>query len=76
MINGKESFVLKECVTCYACDEYCPYNSHPFDMFTELQEKYKSLDIAPTTLETTINRFKLILQFSELLRHSLALPQN
>ena len=32
MINGENSRVLSECVTCYACDEYCPYNSHPFDL--------------------------------------------
>ena len=24
MINGEDSFVLKDCVTCFACDEYCP----------------------------------------------------
>jgi Fe-S oxidoreductase len=57
MINGKDSFVLKECLTCFACDEYCPYNSHPFDMITELQEKYNSLDIDPEKLQTTIDRF-------------------
>jgi Fe-S oxidoreductase len=57
MINGKESFVLKECVTCFACDEYCPYNSHPFDMITELQEKYNSLDGDLEELQTIIDRF-------------------
>ncbi|MFX1304287.1 MAG: heterodisulfide reductase-related iron-sulfur binding cluster [Promethearchaeota archaeon] len=58
MISGEDSFVLKECVTCYACDEYCPYSSHPFDLITELQEKHNSLDIDPNTLKTTIDRFK------------------
>ncbi|MFX1377641.1 MAG: heterodisulfide reductase-related iron-sulfur binding cluster [Promethearchaeota archaeon] len=58
MINGEDSFVLKQCVTCFACDEYCPYNSHPFDLKTELQEKYNSFDIPPTFINDLINRFK------------------
>ena len=58
MINGEESFVLKECVTCFACDEYCPYGSHPFDLITELQEKYNSLNINSKMLETVIKRYK------------------
>jgi Fe-S oxidoreductase len=57
MINGEDSRVLSDCVTCFACDEYCPYESHPFDLITELQEKYNSLNINPTILENTINRF-------------------
>ncbi len=57
MINGEESRVLSDCVTCFACDEYCPYDSHPFDLITELQEKYNSLNINPEILESTINRF-------------------
>ncbi|HBL53696.1 MAG TPA: (Fe-S)-binding protein, partial [Syntrophaceae bacterium] len=23
VVNGKDSRVLSECVTCYACEEYC-----------------------------------------------------
>ncbi|MFW9771242.1 MAG: heterodisulfide reductase-related iron-sulfur binding cluster [Candidatus Thorarchaeota archaeon] len=57
LINGENSRVLSECVTCFACDEYCPYSSHPFDLITELQEKYNSLDINPTILENTIKQF-------------------
>ena len=57
MINGEESRVLSDCVTCFACDEYCPYESHPFDLITELQEKYNSLNINPGILESTITRF-------------------
>jgi len=58
MINGEDSFVLKQCVTCFACDEYCPYNSHPFDLITELQEKYNSLNINPQMAESVIKQFK------------------
>jgi len=57
MINGEDSRVLSECVTCFACDEYCPYSSHPFDLITNLQEKYNSLNIDPTILEKTIKLY-------------------
>ncbi|MBY8980266.1 MAG: (Fe-S)-binding protein [Candidatus Lokiarchaeota archaeon] len=57
MINGEESRVLSDCVTCFACEEYCPYDSHPFDLITELQEKYNSLNINPGIIESTVNRF-------------------
>lgn len=58
MINGENSRVLSECVTCFACDEYCPYGSHPFDLNVELQEKYNSHNIAPKFIESSINRYK------------------
>ncbi len=58
MINGQDSFVLKECVTCFACDEYCPHNSHPFDLKTELQEKFNTFNIPAQMLEATIQRYK------------------
>ncbi|MHA1884644.1 MAG: hypothetical protein ACW96S_06315, partial [Promethearchaeota archaeon] len=57
MINGEETFVLKDCVTCFACDEYCPYDSHPFDLKTELQEKYNSYNINPNMLQGAIKQF-------------------
>jgi len=57
MINGEDSFVLKECVTCFACDEYCPNNSHPFDLKTELQEKFNTFNINPAMLQGTIKQF-------------------
>jgi Fe-S oxidoreductase len=58
MINGENSRVLTECVTCFACDEYCPYNSHPFDLLIELIEKYDAHNIPPKLVETSINRYK------------------
>jgi Fe-S oxidoreductase len=57
MNNGENSRVLSECMTCFACDEYCPYNSHPFDLITELQEEFNSLLIPEKVVENTIERF-------------------
>ncbi len=42
--RGRDSFVLHECVTCYACEEYCPSGNHPFYLIVERQE---ALDIPP-----------------------------
>jgi Fe-S oxidoreductase len=42
--HGEDSFVLHDCVTCYACEEYCPVNNHPFYLIVEQQEK---LNIPP-----------------------------
>ena len=42
--HGEDSFVLHNCVTCYACEEYCPFNNHPFYLIVEKiwdrKEKY------------------------------------
>jgi len=37
--HGEDSYVLHDCVTCYACEEYCPVNNHPFYLIVEMQEK-------------------------------------
>ena len=39
IINGQDSFVLHDCVTCYACEEYCPHGNHPFYLIVERQEE-------------------------------------
>lgn len=36
--RGEDSFVLRECLTCYACEEYCPSGNHPFYLIVERQE--------------------------------------
>jgi ferredoxin len=39
LIRGEDSSILTDCVTCYACEEYCPYNNHPFYLIVEMQER-------------------------------------
>jgi len=38
LIRGEESSVLHDCVTCYACEEYCPNDNHPFYLIVRQQE--------------------------------------
>ncbi len=42
MMAGQETPVLRQCITCYACNEICPRKANPFDLFASLQEKYDS----------------------------------
>lgn len=42
--RGDYSPVLQDCVTCYACEEYCPMGNHPFFLIAERQE---AMNLAP-----------------------------
>jgi len=44
LIAGKDSPVLHDCITCYACEEYCPMGNHPFYLIVSRQE---ALGISP-----------------------------
>lgn len=39
IIDAEDSFVLNDCVTCYACEEYCPTGNHPFYLIVKRQEE-------------------------------------
>lgn len=47
--EGKDSFVLQDCVTCYACEEYCRRGNHPFYLITERRQE-KGILIAPRAI--------------------------
>ncbi|MFC1883186.1 heterodisulfide reductase-related iron-sulfur binding cluster [Thermodesulfobacteriota bacterium] len=44
--KGEDSRVLKDCVTCYACEEYCKRGNHPFYLISERREE-KEIYTAP-----------------------------
>ncbi len=46
VIRGKDSRVLQECVTCYACEEYCKRGNHPYYLICERREE-KGMFTAP-----------------------------
>jgi Fe-S oxidoreductase len=46
LMEGKAAEILKECVTCCACNEYCPTGANPFDLINHLQEVHHSLPIS------------------------------
>ncbi len=50
LIRGEDNSIIKGCITCYACEEYCPYNNHPFYLIVERMEK-TGYHTAPKPLE-------------------------
>ena len=42
ILNNEDSDVIRNCVTCYACEEYCPNGNHPFYQIVERQEQTKT----------------------------------
>jgi len=51
VVNGEDSVVLHDCVTCYSCEEYCPFGNHPFYLIVERQEE-KGILPAPRPIIT------------------------
>ncbi|MCU0599652.1 MAG: (Fe-S)-binding protein [Desulfobacterales bacterium] len=49
--NGEHSRVLEECLTCYACQEYCPNSNNPFFLLVERQEERGFLPAPKPILE-------------------------
>lgn len=39
IIEREDSRVLNECVTCYACEEYCRWGNHPYFLICERREE-------------------------------------
>lgn len=55
IIRGEDSPVLHTCTTCYACEEYCPFDNHPFYLIVERQEQRGILPVpAPITKQQVI----------------------
>lgn len=46
VVRGEDSRILHECVTCYACEEYCKRGNHPYLLIGERREE-KAVLAAP-----------------------------
>ena len=55
VVNGEDSFILHDCVTCYSCEEYCPFGNHPFYLIVERQEEKGLLPQPRPLTEQAIN---------------------
>ncbi len=49
VIRGEDSRILHECVTCYACEEYCRRGNHPYLLIQERREE-KGILSAPRAI--------------------------
>ena len=50
LIEGGDAEILRQCITCAACNEYCREGANPFDLICELQEEKGSLPIPDALL--------------------------
>lgn len=57
-MEGKDSFVLTDCTTCYACNEYCTAGANPFDLIASLQEEKDSLGTLENAKKMLENQFQ------------------
>ena len=54
LCSGESSFILKDCVTCYACEEYCPNGNHPFYLIVQKQEEFNMLPLPDPLIKSGV----------------------
>jgi Fe-S oxidoreductase len=57
LVAGRSAPILSSCITCLACNEYCPSGARPFDLILERQEQFRSLGIPPEMLAAEEARY-------------------
>lgn len=53
--EGNDADILKQCITCMACNEYCIKGANPYDLIVKLQEE-KHIRIVPEEKVELIER--------------------
>ncbi|MFN3384306.1 MAG: heterodisulfide reductase-related iron-sulfur binding cluster [Archaeoglobaceae archaeon] len=61
--NGEFCEILVDCKNCYACEEFCPYENHPFYRIVELQEKFGVKKISNEMMEALEKRYAPVGEF-------------
>lgn len=56
--RGEYSKILEECLNCYACEEFCPHDNHPFYRIVELQETYGIKKLDDEAVKALIKRYE------------------
>jgi len=59
VVKGEDSRVLHECVTCYACEEYCKRGNHPYYLIGERREEKGIYTAARPITHQWINMTKM-----------------
>jgi Fe-S oxidoreductase len=71
IMRGEKCRVLTDCVTCYACEEYCPQGNHPFYRIVDLQEQ---LGIQPVPVPVTKQQLRMMAPRGQLSPQRLSSP--
>lgn len=45
--EGEKTEVLEACITCMACNEFCPQGANPYDLILQAQERHRICMIPP-----------------------------
>ena len=51
LIRGEPASIIKECVTCVACNQYCEKGANPFDLINQRQEETRLFPVSDRTLD-------------------------
>ena len=54
--NEEHAAVLDRCITCYACNEFCPKGANPFDLIASLQDKFHT-PVSEATVQQMEQRY-------------------
>jgi hypothetical protein len=51
LIKGEPASIIKECITCVACNQYCEKGANPFDLINQRQEETGLFPVSNRALE-------------------------
>lgn len=51
LVRGEPASILKECITCVACNEYCENGANPFDLINQMQEETGLFEVSDQALQ-------------------------
>lgn len=49
--NGRSAAILNDCITCMACNEYCPQGANPYDLILSCQETHGVCMVPPAAVD-------------------------
>lgn len=51
LIKGEPASIIRECITCVACNQYCEKEANPFDLINQRQEETGLFAVSDRTIE-------------------------
>ncbi|MBE0512019.1 (Fe-S)-binding protein, partial [Candidatus Bathyarchaeota archaeon] len=51
LIKGEPASIIKECITCVACNQYCEKGANPFDLINQRQEETGLFPVSDRALD-------------------------
>ena len=51
LVRGEPASILKECITCVACNQYCEKGANPFDLINQMQEETGLFEVSDKAIQ-------------------------